>query len=435
MQWQDSADGTLAAEGLLLELGPGARLLRHCLPPAGLLFIPGVVAPERAEARLPEDLQPLASLSAGRRRLLAGEVAVELLRGRLVAGDASETVTRLLLQGPPQAALGLARRLAADLPLRPAACSLAEAALALAEGRPPRARRLGPPQLGGVATAGQGAATAIGHLLEVLLHEAPRCRLERGPEGVHQMRVALRRLRSALKVFRPLADGPALREFDDGLKALARVLGPARDWDVFLSGLGQDLADALPNEPAVARLLDQGTRARDQAYQALRQVLDGPGFRLLLLQGMALAVLPPWPPGARLAPEAPLPDFAAALLRKRWRRFRREGREIASLDDAARHELRLTGKRLRYAAELFAGLWSPRRARRFLRRLARLQDSLGAANDAAVAHDLVASLPRLPGFAAGAVAGFAAARLAPARQAADESWENLMLTEPFWDTD
>jgi len=449
--WLDTADGALAATGLVLERprrGP-ARLLR-AMPPAGAGWSPGT-PPLPATEALPEGptLVPIAAFS-GRRSATPlatpdGAVQAVLLAGKLRAVADERPVARLLLEGPQEAVLGLAGRFAGDLALLPPGAALAEEGRALARGEPPRARRRGPPNLADASTVEAALAGAIGHLVEVMLVYAPGCRLGLGPEGVHQTRVALRRLRSILRTFRPASRCAALDGFDRGLKTLADRLGPARDWDVFLGGLGAAAAEAMagPNGPdkRMAQLLKSAEAKRQGAYHALRAELDGAGFRRLVLDGIALLHRRPWhvPPegitaeerAARLA--EPLADFASALLDKRWHKLHEEGEEIETHSAEQLHEVRLEAKRLRYAAELFAPLWPGKPTRRFLRRLAALQEDLGVANDTEVARGLVASLgPAVPAWAVGAVEGFAAARVAPARRHALDTWEGLMACAPFW---
>nr|WP_256476247.1 CHAD domain-containing protein [Siccirubricoccus soli] len=406
--------------------------------------MPGCPAVEEAVLKLPDaTLVPVAAFSGRRSQiplaLAEGPVTATLRLGKLRAVADEAPIARLLLRGPAEAVLALARQLTADLPLLPATVSLPEAGRALARGEAPRPRWLGAPDLGQARTVEEAFLAALGQLLEVMLHHAPLCRAEAGPEGVHQLRVALRRLRSVLKVLRPALRGSPAEEFDQGLKALADKLGPARDWDVFLLGQGAAVAEAFPGDKRLAALLKAAEARRQAAYAALRQALDGPGFRLLVLHGLGLLLLRPWrapqPEGEkpRLLPETPLGEFAAPLLDRRWAKLAAAGEEIAAHGPEALHEMRLDAKRLRYAAELFAPLWPGKPARRFLRRLAALQEALGLANDAAVARALVASLGgTVPGWAVGAVEGWAAARARPARKHALEAWANLKLAPAFW---
>lgn len=449
--WLDTPEGDLAERGLLLETARrGPRLLLRSLPPADIPWIPGTPAEAAPFESLPDGIEdatpplvPLAAFSGRRSTIpLAQEGAAPfeawLVAGKLRAVAAERPVARLLLRGPAEAVLDLARRLAADLPLLPPGAALAEEARALARGEPaPRPRRRGAPDLGGAATVEAALETAIGHLLQVMLQQAPRCRLEAGPDGVHQMRVALRRLRSVLKVFRPAHGGtPAVAAFDAGLRALAKDLGEARDLDVFLGGLGARVASVLPEDRRLATLTRAMEARRAAAYAALREALDAPAFRLLALDGVALLARRPW----RTAEEArqgvleeSLATFAARSLDKRWHRLCAGGEAIETLGTEALHDLRLEAKRLRYAAELFAPLWRGKATRRFQKRLAALQEALGHSNDAAVARGLVASLgPSVPAWAVGAVEGFALAAMADARGPALQAWENLMDTAVFW---
>lgn len=456
--WLDTPDGALAGRGVALQQDRrGERRLLHILPAAGAPWLPGTLPPDAAAeedgATAPGNdaaaLRPVAAFS-GRRATLslaagrdAAPLRLVLLTGRLRAVAAERPVARLILSGAPEPVLSLARALAAELPLLPPSAALAEEGRALAHGEvAPRPRRRGPPDLGGAETVEAALLAALGHLLEVMLHQAPLCRVEAGPEGVHQMRVALRRLRTALKAFRPATRCATVEEFEAGLKALAGRLGEARDLDVFLDGIGARVAEAFPGEKRIAALLKAVEARRAAAYRALRaEALDAPDFRLLALDGMALLLRRPWREETEGAPERtalldqPLRCFAARLLDKRWRRLRAHGEAIATLAPEALHALRLEAKRLRYTAELFVALWPGKPARRLLKRLAALQDALGMANDAAVARVLVAALPPpVPAWAVGAVEGFALADSAGARRRIQESWEDLMDAKPFWST-
>ena len=446
--WLDDAEGSLAEAGLALErprrgpdrlwrTGPGKGPWVPGTPPAPL-------ADDDAAAvtgRLAGPAVPVAAFSFRRSALAlsteAGPVEAELLAGTLRAVAAERPAARLRLAGGRDAVLDLSMRLAVDLPLLPPRAALPEEGRALARGGESRPRHRGAPDLAGAATVEDALLRAVGHLLDVMLHQAPACRLGAGPEGVHQLRVALRRLRSVLKAFRGAARGAALDGLDEGLKGLARRLGPARDWDVFLAGLAAEAAAALGGEDRRLLALNRAAEAkRDAAYHALRRELDGPNFRRLVLDGVSLLLRRPWRAEPDAEPDvldAPLPEFAAPLLDKRWRKLREGGDGIAERSFEALHELRLEAKRLRYAAELFAPLWGGKAARRFLKRLSALQEALGTVNDAAVVRGLLAALDGgAPAWAAGAVEGFAAARVGPARKSALTRWDDVVAAKAFW---
>jgi CHAD domain-containing protein len=207
-------------------------------------------------------------------------------------------------------------------------------------------------------------------------------------EAVHRMRVATRRLRSDLRTFRPLLRdgwaGPLRAE----LKWLADVLGGLRDLDVLASRLreGTD-ADA---EEALAPLLDDLDRRRDQARQRLREALSGPRYAALPARLVTAATAPELDP----AEEAPGREVLPQLVARAWKKLKKRGRSLRRDDpDAAYHEVRIRVKRARYAAEAAApalGRKAGRDARRFARAARAVQDVLGELHDAAVARDEIA---------------------------------------------
>jgi hypothetical protein len=198
---------------------------------------------------------------------------------------------------------------------------------------------------------------------------------------------------------------------------------------VFLMGIGPGTLAALEGDARVKRLLAAAGRERDAAYAALGDFLASPAFRAAIFEGMRLGLLHPPPPA-----DPPLAPFAAAVLRKRWKRLKKAGAAMQELDATALHEMRLDAKRLRYAAEPFAALWPGRAARRFTKRLAELQEALGLANDATVAGQLARRLAGrgAGGFAIGTVTGFAAGRAEGSRIAATAAWKGLRQAGPFW---
>ena len=230
-------------------------------------------------------------------------------------------------------------------------------------------------------------------------------------EALHQTRVSLRRLRSALALFRPLtAPVPALEQ---GLRGLSGALGAVRDLDVLLA--------RTPPGP----LHDRLSGARDEAQAHASALLHAAPTRALLIDLSAwIGMHPP-------LPEAEARDFAAAQY-DRWRRkVKKAGAALADGDDAARHRLRKRVKKLRHAAELLGGLFSAsgRRAR-FMAALEPLQDALGALNDLVAAEAVLARIgsSREPGAAALIGHSKRPALLARAAKAHDR----LLAAPRFW---
>jgi triphosphatase len=456
LRWLDTPSGSLAAEGRLVEVPKrGPRSLIALAPRAEAPWHPGQLLPpvallathETPAAAEGATLMALAAFSGKRRsqRLLIGdaEVMLNLIQGHLRAVAAEREVARMVLTGPAPAVLDLARRLAAALPLLPPSQSLGAEAISLATGQVPPPRRHGAPDTSEAASAEACFTMAIGHLLEVALQVAPIARTGLDIEGVHQLRVALRRLRSLLKVFRPITGCKQGRALDGVLRDMLGLLGPARDWDVFLAGIGAGMEALLPEDKRLKSLLRAAEAKRQAAYAALAEALDGPGWRAAVISGLAFLLEKPWRAGAdeeRLGLlDAPPQDFAALVLDKRWRRLLEAGAEIETLPDEALHELRLDAKRLRYASEVFAPVFPKKAARRFQRRLAALQEELGRSNDAAVARSLAQSLAREKdegrAWAIGVAEGWCLARSVAEHNGVLKTWEKLSAKESFWSGD
>lgn len=443
MIWHDTAEGALAADGLALcERRVGrARRWRlqplHAVPP-GICVVPRAEAeaPDALAHPLPAPLLPVAAFT-GRQRTLAvdlpGGSSLSLLEGRLRAASGEHPVCRARMEGVTDP--GLAIALADTISIAAAPDTLAAAALSLAGRAVPAPA---PPAIAEGHSVSEAFACLLARQAAALLRLAPAAAGADGTEPVHQMRVALRRLRSVLKLFRRAVDGPATQALLPEMRALSAALGPARDWDVFLSETGAAVGAAFPAERAVARLLAAATHRRDAAYGALAAHLHGPAFRALTIRLAWLAAARPWEEGATAEQAAvlakPLAAFAARALDRRLAHLLAPGADLSGLSAEALHALRIEAKRLRYAAEFFAPLYPPRPVRRFVRRVSALQDRLGRLNDATVAAALLAALGRSgQGFAAGAVRGFIAADHAGSATKVDRAWRRVRRLEPFWD--
>ena len=236
------------------------------------------------------------------------------------------------------------------------------------------------------------------------------------------MRVATRRLRAFLRVARPLLDRRWAEPLRRELGWLGDALGPVRDLDVLLAGLaGETPTLGSADRRAFRSLHTRLVQERQRVRGALLEALESPRY-LRLLERMEAAARAPRLTGA----DASLPALAA----REWRKLRRAAARLpATPSDATLHALRIRGKRARYAAEL-AEPAVGRRATRFLRTAAALQDLLGAHQDAVVTE---ATLRRLAQTTASRRAAFVAGRLAErqrqraaaVRRALDSTWTKL----------
>lgn len=322
-------------------------------------------------------------------------IEAALDQGELSAGDRLAPVCELeleLKEGPASALFDLARDVARHVPLRLSLVSKAARGYGLAAGEGPVAPRRQAAAISPHATVGE-ALQALGqadlaHLCAALetLRERPE------PEGVHQARVAARRLRSLLKVFKPMAADPEANLLDEGLSWLAAEFDAARDLDVFIGGVWAERRDGVSfaGQDDFERSLNA---ASANAYLRMEAALASARARDVLLDAAAWLEAGEWTRDASLAAlrDARADAFAADVLDHRRQQVKRRAKHFDDLDAHARHRLRLKGKTLRYAAEDLSPLFPdhPKRVERFLEASRAVQDALGALNDRSVRQSLV----------------------------------------------
>ena len=199
----------------------------------------------------------------------------------------------------------------------------------------------------------------------------------RRPVGIHQTRVALRRLRAAFGLFRHAVDGPVVRALAAEAKWLAGECGPARDLQVFLT---ETVKDVPPIVKRVAR------RLADTHLQRARAALSGARFEAFDRQLHAFLDLSP------AAPTDRLDTFARDELDQHHHKVVKRGRKVDSLDPHRLHRLRIAIKKLRYAAEFLRPAFASAAAKAYIEATARLQGALGDMNDRTVARHVLADL-------------------------------------------
>jgi CHAD domain-containing protein len=235
---------------------------------------------------------------------------------------------------------------------------------------------------------------------------------ERQAESLHQLRVGVRRFRSAVSLCRRMFDDDSrVTWLSSEIRDLALSMGPARDLDVLLAGdyvahLAEDRLDAL-------------RAARETAYDGVAQTLASSAWRDAWRHVDRFLGKAPWD----LDPDPPAREVAADALERRWRRVVRRGAHAARLGAADQHRLRIEAKKLRYGCQFFAGLYAGEPAggtttpSALADAVSRLQDALGELNDAEVAARRLSAIgatpprvdaPRLLAEAEEAVAGVAA---------------------------
>jgi CHAD domain-containing protein len=249
-------------------------------------------------------------------------------------------------------------------------------------------------------------------------------------EGVHQMRVALRRLRSAMAIFQPWVDAPV--ELTGELLWISGKLGSARDMDVFLSQTLPPILQQFDHHPGLLTLRCRAMTAQCVAYLAVRSALRSQRYQRLLLSIGA------WLESMQDATAAAaVTEVAEHVLQKRYKQLRQHGKLLGELGVEQRHLARIAGKKLRYAAEFFSSLYPPGKADAFLQKLAELQDVLGTLNDIAVtdrlSHQLAGDHPDpVVGEALHIVSGWSACHVTHKRADMDRVWRTFAAHKPFW---
>lgn len=347
-----------------------------------------------------------------------------------------------LESGRVDALYRFAQALAADLPLRVESRSKAERGYALLH----QARRAPARAEHAQLEAKDTAAAALQSLLRACLRQigdnADGAQNEDDPEWIHQLRVGTRRLRACLALLRDVVPEEARATAAADAQWLARALGPARDLDVLvgetLPAVRQWLRGAHDTAGlrALTRFAGRAAAARREARAAARAALASPRFTRLLLSTGTLAATP-YLGAAEGTPERRVlagraSTFAQPWLARRHRKLIRSARRLAKASIEERHAVRLAAKRLRYAAEFFAGVFERQSSRAYRQALTRLQDALGAQMDIQVATRLAFAIEGDGSPAARVLHGYIAAHERKLRARSVRRWRSFRACRPFF---
>lgn len=339
-----------------------------------------------------DELSPAFEVKVERRTwmIAEGNASIELVidRGAAEANVRTAPICEVELElkaGDANALFALARKLDAVAPVRLGVLSKSERGYLLL-GSAPTAFKAEPVQLPPEISAAQAfqhiAQSCVRQfrLNEMLLSES------RNSEALHQARVAIRRLRSALSIFKTLLADERLAHFSLEFKRLASVLGQARDIDVMMAkvppGALQDRLGVLHGE---AYTQVEATLASDRTRRLILEFIEWTGNGAWVHQD-----------NDREIRDAPAAAFATATLRRVRKKVKGRGADFQGLSDDSRHDFRKLAKKLRYSAEFFGTLFPGKRHesdyRRFVKALEKLQDKLGLINDAVTAHAMLDKL-------------------------------------------
>lgn len=213
-------------------------------------------------------------------------------------------------------------------------------------------------------------------------------------EYLHQMRIALRRLRMVLRMAEKIRADENLAALNRDISALFATLGRIREWDVFIVQTMQPLCTQSKNHPGLQALLAAAMRQRSACYAALRDTVQARELQRLLLRFAVWMHGDYWQHAEchQAAENQRVQNYANRRLRKLAKQFSRSARHPDSAGFLQLHALRILAKKLRYSAEIFLSLYGSRKTKPFLAALGGVQDVLGHVNDDAAAQRLLDKL-------------------------------------------
>ncbi|HEX9947959.1 MAG TPA: CHAD domain-containing protein [Allosphingosinicella sp.] len=372
-------------------------------------------------------LQPVSETEVRRTTWLVrrGESAVELIldEGKVTSNGREEPISEIeleLKQGPRSELFRLSSELGQGLTLRMGVMSKSERGFRLLEGRTPRVRKAEKVKLVPSMSVGEAFAAIVQSCLRHFRLNEPLFANETNARALHQSRVAIRRLRSALTLFKPVLTDAETDRLRSELRWIAGQLGEARNLDVLLAAKSPE---GRTPDPAKRKEL---RRARKEAYARVHTALAERRLPALILDLVAWSEAGAWRSGD-LAGE-PISGFATARLERGWKRVRKQAKALRALDADGRHRLRIDMKKLRYAAEFFVALTPKDRRRQqgqFIERLQHLQELLGRLNDIETRRQLAPEL-----FEEGAADD--EQEIAGLVDETELGWAALRETGPYW---
>jgi inorganic triphosphatase YgiF len=375
------------------------------------------------------------------------EVALTVDRGKIEARNRSALLCEIELElerGTETGLFEFAQELLQKVPAQLSLKSKAERGYDLVDGQ-----QDGPVKARPIALApGMSAPDAVKRIgracLRQIIDNAPPL-MKGDPEGVHQMRVGLRRLRAAISLFADLLHDRQTAAIKRDLRWLTGELAPARDLDVLMENVVRLANKQGAQLDDVSSLLRDLVDHRDDAIDRAQQAVTSACFRKLTLDIAAWIEIghctKPRDNGDGDRDGLLIKVLATEQLDRRWRRIRKTGRAFAQLSAERRHKLRIRTKKLRYAVEFFADVFpgerDSKRRRKFATALERLQDGLGELNDIATHKHLVATtgIKRRRASAKRAFAllnGRESERIEIAIAATTKAFAKFTKLKPFW---
>jgi inorganic triphosphatase YgiF len=323
------------------------------------------------------------------------------------------------LEGDARAAFDLAEELMQAVALRPSSVTKARRGYRLFLGEAPRPVKAAASHVRAGMSPIAAARAIVSTALEQLQANEEGLLASDDPEFVHQARVAMRRVRSALRMFAKPIGRARAGKWRRALGKATRSLGEARDWDVFVT-------ETLPALPAAPQVIVRARRRQSRARQRARTAIRSRAYALAILRISRWLSESEGKEGG-----GKLDEFAAKRLDKRHARLAADLAKLAGASVEERHQTRIDAKRLRYVVEGLAPTLDAKQAKHYAKLLSKLQDALGRANDAVTGRRLLARLQ--PPASLGAFAhDWLAARIADETKNLDALAHDITHFKPFW---
>ena len=365
----------------------------------------------------------------------ATHAEVALDTGKIYAGEAYREICEVeieLKSGAPAFLFDIATQLLQQVPLYIEPRSKAERGYLLSGAVQPAPSKAIPPAVHKDQTAAESWNTIMQTALMQMVANVPGF-LENAHdiEYLHQLRIALRRLRTGVLLAKSLNQAPF--DWDQSLRKSMQALNAARDWDVFLHEtlpkILTTLEESTENTPIENAILNQMYEVASHTRQRAQALLLKPAFTQLVLDiGCSLLTAFTGAPMQNTTP------WAEAVLEKRWHSLRKRCHGFAKLDPTERHLARIAAKKMRYATEAFAPLYG-KPAHHFVTTLSALQDELGYANDLRIGTQLLQKLSKkFPTFSfeLGRISGMLAFEVAQHTDLSSARWKELAQSKLFW---
>ena len=373
-------------------------------------------------------------------RLPAGdEVECVIDQGSIDTDRKKAQVSELELElksGDPGHLFDLALQLQNDVPMQIGNLSKADRGYGLVAAKPSSVFKATPIRLSTKMTVEQAFRTIVLSCLEQIQANQPGLTANKDTESLHQMRVGLRRLQSALAIFKKCMPCPA--SIQDELHWLNSELGSARDWDVLLHSTLPNLQTVASIAGIVQPVQDAVQEKVARIYEDVAAIVASPRYTKLILTFFSWVQAASWHIGQQQHECAlwskPIGAFADKVLKRDRRRLLQRGRWLKQSDAQTRHQVRIAAKRARYASEFFESIYPKKTVRHYIKSLTELQDQLGLLNDASVTNGLLreleASRPELRVEAA-YILGYLACRFDQGAPSLLTDWRDFKAVVPL----